>query len=491
MKQMNRLLPLVAALVLAGCATALPPLPSTPETPSQFRENKEQWTIAQPAEARDRGTWWKAFQDPVLDDLVERAGTGNTSIQEAAARLNQAQALVRNAQANRLPQVGVGADASRGAGANTANGATPATLLQAGANLSYEVDLFGRLAGLRDAAALDAQSRAALLQSTQLLVQSNVAQTYLALRAVDTERTLVQDTATAYAETLRLTQRRYEAGDVAELDVTRIQTELAATEAEVFALSRSRAELEHALAVLVGEVASGFTISSTNESTALPVIPAGVPATVLSRRPDVAAAQASLLAAQARVGVAQAAWFPSISLTAAGGYASPDLSDLFRWSSRAWGVGALVSAPIFDGGRRSAGVQNAQAQLDAAAAGYRGQVLNAFREVEDQLSALRLLQEQGQAQGRAVTAAQRASAIAETRYRNGLVSQLELLDARRNELLNRRLAQRVEATQRQATVSLIRALGGGWEAEASLARAVVKSTAETATAVAMKASPDL
>ncbi|MBX9872830.1 MAG: efflux transporter outer membrane subunit [Burkholderiaceae bacterium] len=479
---MTRLLPLVAALVLAGCATALPPLPATPETPSQFRENKEQWTIAQPAEARDRGTWWKAFNDPVLDDLVERAGTGNTSIQEAAARLNQAQALVRNAQANRLPQVGVGADASRGAGANTANGATPATMLQAGANLSYEVDLFGRLAGLRDAAALDAQSRAALLQSTQLLVQSNVAQTYLALRAVDTERTLVQDTATAYAETLRLTQRRYDAGDVAELDVIRIQTELAATEAEVYALSRSRAELEHALAVLVGEVASGFTIASTSESTALPVIPAGVPATVLSRRPDVAAAQASLLAAQARVGVAQAAWFPSISLTAAGGYASPDLSDLFRWSSRAWGVGALVSAPLFDGGRRSAGVQNAQAQLDAAAAGYRGQVLNAFKEVEDQLSALRLLQEQGQAQGRAVTAAQRASAIAETRYRNGLVSQLELLDARRNELLNRRLAQRVEATQRQATVSLIRALGGGWEVEeeASPKRAIARAVAGTA-----------
>jgi multidrug efflux system outer membrane protein len=196
----------------------------------------------------------------------------------------------------------------------------------------------------------------------------------------------------------------------------------------------------------------------------------------------VAAAQASLLAAQARVGVAQAAWFPSISLTAAGGYASPDLSDLFRWSSRAWGVGALVSAPLFDGGRRSAGVQNAQAQLDAAAAGYRGQVLNAFKEVEDQLSALRLLQEQGQAQGRAVTAAQRASAIAETRYRNGLVSQLELLDARRNELLNRRLAQRVEATQRQATVSLIRALGGGWEVEeeASPKRAIARAVAGTA-----------
>ncbi|MDP2015785.1 efflux transporter outer membrane subunit [Hydrogenophaga sp.] len=464
-KNLHQLLPLAAALFLAGCATALPPLPSSVDTPPQFKEQRqnEHWTIAQPAEAQSRGTWWKAFNDPVLDDLAERAGANNTGIQEAAARLAQARSLVRSAQADRTPQIGVGAGASRGAGANTANGATPATLLQAGVNLSYEVDLFGRLAGVRDAATLDAQSREALLQSTRLLVQAEVAQTYLALRAVDTERTLVQDTATAYGDTLRLTQRRFEAGDVAELDVIRIQTELAATEAEVFALSRSRAQLENALAVLVGEPASGFALASTNGARALPVIPAGVPGTVLARRPDVAAAQASLLAAQARVGVAQAAWFPSVSLTAAAGYASPDIGDLFKWSARAWGIGALMSVPLFDGGRREAGVQGAQAQLDAAAASYRGQVLNAFREVEDQLSALRLLQDQSLAQGRAVSAAQRASAISETRYRNGLVSQLELLDARRNELLNRRQAQRVEAAQQQATVLLIRALGGGWD----------------------------
>ena len=266
-----------------------------------------------------------------------------------------------------------------------------------------------------------------------------------------------------YADTLRLTQRRFDAGDVAELDVIRIQTELAATEAEVIALDRARAELEHALAVLLGEPVSGFALTPDTTARTLPVIPAGVPATVLARRPDVAAAQASLLAAQARVGVAQAAWFPSVALTGAAGYASPELGDLFKWSARAWGVGALMSLPIFDGGRREAGVQGAQAQFDAAAAQYRGQVLHALREVEDQLSALRLLHEQSQAQGRAVSAALRASAISETRYRNGLVSQLELLDARRNELLNRRQAQRVEAAQQQATVRLVRAIGGGWD----------------------------
>lgn len=471
MRTLNRLLPLAAALVLAGCATALPSLPAGVDTPAQFKEQRQttpvmgnaQWTIARPAEAQSRGTWWKAFNDPVLDALIERAGAGNTDIQQAAARLAQARALLRGAQAERAPQIGAGASADRGAGANTASGATPATLLQTGLNLSYELDLFGRLARTQDAAALDAQSREALLQSTRLLVQAELAQTYLALRATDTERALMQDTATAYADTLRLTQRRFDAGDVAELDVIRIQTELAATEAEVFALDRARAELEHALAVLLGEPASGFAITPDTTARALPEIPAGVPATVLARRPDVAAAQATLLAAQARVGVAQAAWFPRVSLTGAAGFASPELGDLFQWSARAWGVGALLSLPLFDGGRREAGLQASRAQFDDAAAQYRGQVLNALREVEDQLSALRLLRDQSQAQGRAVSAAQRASAISETRYRNGLVSQLELLDARRNELLNRRQAQRVEAAQQQATVRLIRALGGAWD----------------------------
>ncbi len=471
MRTLNRLLPLAAALVLAGCATALPTLPDSVATPAQFKEQRQttpatgnaQWTIAQPAEAQSRGTWWKAFNDPTLDALVERAGAGNTDIQQAAARLAQARALLRGAQADRTPQIGAGASADRGAGANAASGSTPATLLQAGLNLSYELDLFGRLSRTQDAAALDAQSREALLQSTRLLVQAEVAQTYLALRATDTERALMQDTATAYADTLRLTQRRFDAGDVAELDVIRIQTELAATEAEVIALDRARAELEHALAVLLGEPASGFALTPDTTARALPVIPAGVPATVLARRPDVAAAQAALLAAQARVGVAQAAWFPRVSLTGAAGFASPELGDLFQWSARSWGVGALLSLPLFDGGRREAGLQATRAQFDDAAAQYRGQVLNALREVEDQLSALRLLRDQSQAQGRAVNAAQRASAISETRYRNGLVSQLELLDARRNELLNRRQAQRVEAAQQQATVRLIRALGGAWE----------------------------
>ncbi|MES3002084.1 MAG: efflux transporter outer membrane subunit [Pseudomonadota bacterium] len=462
----HALLPLLTALVVTGCATAPAVLPATVAAPAQFKEEGPKWTVAAPAEARDRGAWWKAFADPALDGLVERAGANNTSIQEAAARLAQARALVRDANADRAPQIGAGAGVNRQAGANTAGGATPFTLGSAGINFSYELDLFGRLSRASEAAALDAQAREALLQSTRLLVQAETAQTYLALRAIDAERALVRETVSAYQGTLRLTHRRHQAGDIAELDVARVASELASTESEALALDRRRAELEHALAVLVGDAASNFSLGSGEWSTALPQIPAGIPATVLARRPDVSAAQSSILAAQARVGVAKAAWFPQLSLTATGGYASPELGDLFKWSARAWGIGALMSLPIFDGGRREAGVQGAQAQLDAALAGYRGQVLVAFKEVEDQLSSLRLLQEQAQAQARAVTSASRATVLSESRYRNGMDSQLELLDARRSELRNRRQALQVKASQYQATVSLIRALGGGWEVAA-------------------------
>ncbi|WP_428422451.1 efflux transporter outer membrane subunit [Methylibium sp.] len=473
------LAPLFAALVLAGCATApaIDPAALPVAPPAGFKEGDGRWTTAAPAEAQPRGAWWKAFADPALDELVERAGQANNSIQVAAARLAQARALVRAADANRAPQVGLGAGASRGTEAGAGPAAT--TLLSAGASLSYEVDLVGRLRATSDAASLDARAREALLQSTRLLVQADVAQAYLVLRAVDEERALVRKTVVAYRDTLKLTERRYQAGDVAELDVARVLTQVAATESEALALDRRRAELEHALAVLVGAAASDFQLPMAGWATALPVIPAGVPGTVLARRPDVSAAQSSMLAAQLRVGVAQAAWFPDLTLTATGGHASTELGDLFQWSARAWGVGALLSLPLFDGGRREAGVQNARAELDAALAGYREQVLVAFRDVEDQLSALRLLAEQSEAQSRAVASAARATVLSDSRYRNGLVSQLDLLDAQRSELANRRQALQVRSAQYQATVGLVRALGGGWDiADAQRAPAGVVGAAQ-------------
>lgn len=458
---------LLVALVLAGCASA-PPLDTSalPATPAAFKEEGDgRWTTAAPAENQPRGQWWKAFGDAELNTLVERAAERNTNIQLAASRLAQARALLQNADADRMPQLGINAGVNRGTSPYASTLPRPiGTQVSLGAGLSYELDLFGRLSSAARAAALDAQSREALLQSTRLLVQANTAQTYLALRATDEELRLVQDTVESYKGTESLTQKRLNNGDVAELDLMRIRAQVASTESEALALERRRAELEHALAVLVGEAASSFNLpAQASWNTALPVIPAGVPATILTRRPDVSAAQSSLLAAQARVGVARAAWFPDIALTAQAGQASPELGDLFKWSARAWGVGALMSLPLFDGGRREAAEKLADAGLDGAMAGYREQVLVAFKDVEDQLSALRLLASQADAQARAVEAASRASVLSASRYRNGMTSQIDLLDTQRSELANRRQALQVRAAQYQASVGLIRALGGSWD----------------------------
>jgi outer membrane protein, multidrug efflux system len=456
------ILSLLFSLLLAGCATSLPEITADklPEpAPAEF---KERWTLTTPAEAQPRGEWWKAFNDPVLDGLIARADQGNASVRVAAARLAQARALVRSTDADRSLQVGVGASAARARGIVGGSAGPARSLFAAGADFSYEVDLFGRLSHASEAAKQDAQAREGLLQSARLLVQADVAQTYLALRALDAERALVQSTLVTYRETLALTERRWRAGDVAELDVARASTEVSSTESEVLALGRRRAQLENALAVLIGEVPSKFRLTEAEWSTALPQIPAGIPSTVLARRPDVAAAQSTMLAAQSRVGAAKAAYFPNIALTGFAGYGSTDLSDLFQWSSRAWLLGAVFSLPVLDGGRRKAGIENTGAQLDGAVAQYREQVLVAFKDVEDQLAALRLLAEQSEAQARAVASSSRSTSLSGSRYRAGYVSQLELLDAQRSELRNRRQELQVRADRYQSTVALVRALGGSW-----------------------------
>lgn len=431
--------------------------------PVVFKEADPRWAVLQAAEAQARGDWWKVFSDPVLDHLVERAGLGNTNIQLAAARLAQARALVRSAAANRSPQADAAAGLNRQGGPLVNAAGSNGTLITASVNLSYEVDLLGRLSMAQDAAALDAQSRDALLQSTRLVEQADVAQTYFSLRSLDAERAVANAAVQSYRDSLRLTERRLRAGLVAELDVARLRTEVATSQAEVLTLERRRAELEHALALLVGEAATQFNLAQTPWVTTLPLIPAGIPSEMLARRPDVSAAQRSLLAAQTRLGAARTAWFPSLVLTASGGQASPDLGDLFRMSTRAWGLGALLALPLFDGGRREAATRQADAEVDAMLATYRGQVLTAFKDVEDQLSSLRWLAELADVHARGLDSAGRATTLSDSRYGNGLISQLDLLDARRTEWRTRRQALQVQLAQFHATVGLIRALGGGWD----------------------------
>ncbi len=449
----TQLTSLFAALLLAGCASVGTVEPSQlPQAPTAYKAASANDATALTA------AWWQPFADPVLDDLVTRAMAANTTVQSAANRLAQARAVLGSAQSARLPQVGASAGANRGA----APGASATPQYSAGLNLAYELDLGGRLLHERNAAALDVQAREQLLADARLLVQANVARGYLALRALDTERGIVRDTVAAYGETLSLTEKRARAGDVADLDLARVRAELAANEAEALALDRRRVELETALAVLLGEPASSFSLKPSPWTTALPAVPAGLPSELLQRRPDLAAARSQLEAAQARVGVARAAWWPSLSLTAQGGGVSSEVSDLLRSGASTWGIGLLGALPIFDGGRREAGVNAAKAQLDGSAIAFREQFLLALKDVEDQLGAITLLQAQEQASARAVSAAGQALRLSDARYRNGFVSQLELLDARRSELANKRAALQVRSAQYQATVGLIRALGGGW-----------------------------
>lgn len=454
-----RLAPLIAVLALAGCASVATPEPhALPTPPAAFKHSTSAAVQAPLAD----GAWWRIFADAQLDALEDRAMAHSTSVQGAAARLAQARAITRQSDAARWPQAGISASSGRQGGEFNAAQGQAGTLHQLRLDASYEVDFIGRLSRTSQAARLDEQAATALLANARLLVQADVAQAYFGLRAIDAERALVRETVAAYRDTLALTEKRYAAGDVAELDVARARTEVAANESQALALDRRRQELETALAVLVGDVPSLAGVAEGAWSESLPAVPAGLPSAMLARRPDIAAASASFEAAQTRVGVARDAWFPTLSLTASAGGASPQLSDLFKSSAGLWGINALLNLPLLDGGRREAGVQAAAAQADEASAAYRAQLLQAFKDVEDQLAGLTLLEAQRSAQASAVSAAERAMVLSDARYRSGLVSQLELLDARRSTLANRRLALQVKAAQFQATVALVKALGGGW-----------------------------
>lgn len=447
-------------MLLAACTTpGVAPPGAAVVVPASFK------SVPAPdaPSAAPTGPWWQVFEDPVLDGLMQRAARANTDLAIAAARLASARAVLSATQAQRRPQLATTATAGRQTGPliNAAGG--EGTLFTAGVQLSYEVDVAGRLATAQDAALLDAQARESLLRSARLLVQAEVAHTYLALRAADAERALAQRSLQAWQQTLLITEERLRQGGVAEWAVLRQRAELQAAQAEALALDRRRAELENTLALLLGEPASTFALAEqAGWAPRVPAIPSGIPSQVLVRRPDVAAAAQQLQAAQTRTVGAQQAWWPSLSLTATGGQASASLSELLRSSMRVFSLGALLAAPLLDGGRREAGIAQAQADEAAALAQHRARVLTAFKEVEDQLVALRVLAAQAEHQRLAARAATRAAGMSDSRWRNGLASHLELLDAQRGAWRSEAAVLQAEAARAQATVGLIRALGGGW-----------------------------
>ena len=474
---------LLAAALLVACslapefetpalsvpATYKESLPSAPPVASDPGDN--QWQAAQPEDDQPRGEWWTRFGDPLLNDYERQAAQANQDLAAAVARLDASRALVRLAAAAQQPSLDVGAAAARtrpsaNQPGNPVPGSNSYNRFQYGVSAQYELDLFGRVRDSVRAARADAQADDALYQSLLLAIEADVAQTYFLLRANDAELAVLQDIVATRSAELAVYSQRFDAGDISELDVTRASTALEIAHAEVQAVSRQRAQYEHALALLLGQAPADLDVAVAALASHVPDIPAGLPATLLERRPDIAAAQRRMIAANARIGVARAAFYPIVNLTAEAGFSSASVGDLFKWASRTWALGplagALIAAPLFDGGRNKATLAGAEAELDAEIATYRNTVLNGFREVEDQLVALRTRAEQSAAAAAASQAGAHALDLATARYQSGATSFLEVLQARRVLLDLRRQQKQLDGARAVAAVGLVKALGGGW-----------------------------
>ena len=468
---------MVAALVLAGCSMA--PVLKAPDVavPVAFKEagtllqapDGSSWQVAQPAEAQPRGQWWLAFNDPALTTLVEEATGATANLAAAAARVQQARAIAGIAQAQRSVLVDAGVGAQRGRSSTTSLGLPDGASVpvgnafQAQLSASYEVDLFGRVANNVNAAQADAGASEATYRSVLLALQADVAQNYFRLRSTDAELATLAKNVDLRVQSVKVNQSRFDNGDIGEFDLVRAKSELTTARAEEFAVARERANLEHALAVLLGRPAAQFAaLANPLVANELPSIPAGMPSTLLQRRPDVAAAQRAMVAANARIGEARAAMFPALNLSAQGGGASSALSNMLQWSSRSWVLGALMSLPVIDGGRNKNNVTRSEAVLAESVANYRQNVLVAFSEVEDNLSGLRILASQAEQIDAGVVFARHSADLAQKLYDAGRSSYLDLLDAQRNLSLVERNAAQLRGERAITTVALIRALGGDW-----------------------------
>ncbi|WP_277621553.1 efflux transporter outer membrane subunit [Caballeronia grimmiae] len=470
---------MASLLVVAGCSLAptyekpdVNPPAAYKETPTLSPSEAGTWKTAQPSEEMLRGEWWTVFDDPTLNDLERQAQDANQNLKAAAARVKESRAINQTARAGLFPTLDAGFGPTREKFSPASqflppDGNVPAqTLWRAQASVSYEVDLFGRVSNSVQAANADTEQSQALFRSVQLALQADVAQNYFNLRELDAEADVFARTVTLREEALKLVQRRFAEGDISELDVARARSELATARSDAMTVQRLRAASEHGLAVLLGKAPAQFTMAANPLKPVTVRLPPGLPSSLLERRPDIAAAERSMAAANARIGVAKAAFFPSLTLTGSGGFESATLGDLFNWSSRTFLLGpfagTMLNLPIFDGGRRKGNLANARAIYEEDVANYRQQVLVAFREVEDNLSDLRILETQTTTQADAVNASVRAAQLSRRQYTEGAVNYLDVIDAERTVLQSQRVAVQLAGTQAVSTVNLIRALGGGW-----------------------------
>jgi NodT family efflux transporter outer membrane factor (OMF) lipoprotein len=464
-----RLTVLALALGLGGCAigpayerpAALPAGP-VPESYKGVNAPLPGWAPAAPADALERGPWWQLFNDPELDRLSRQVETANQNIAVAVANYAQARSIVAQQRASLFPVVSLGAGGDRAGGGSGDNnrGATSAYRLQIGA--SWEPDVFGRLRTAVDAAEASAQASAADLASVRLAALGELAINYFSLRQTDAQIGMLATTIEGYERVLQITSNRFAAGVSARSDVLQAQTQLATARSDALGLQRSRAELEHAIAVLVGQSPSSFALASTSWQVVVPAVPVGVPSTLLQRRPDIAAAERDVAVANADIGIARSAYFPNFGLSASYGNNTSRVGDLFSLSNAAWSFGLSAAQTLFNAGATRASVEGAEARQQATVANYRQVVLTAFADVENGLAATRVLEQQQQLRVEAAEAAGLVEQQILNRYQAGQVSYTEVVQAQVTALNARRQLVQVQADRQTAAVALIQALGGGW-----------------------------
>ena len=463
----GRLLLLAGVLALSACTVGPDYVRPTVEVPPVFKEMSS-WKTAQPRDHVSRGPWWEAFGDPQLNALERQVTVSNQNLAVAEAQFRQAQALVQAARSGYFPTVSVGASASRTRRPLTSSGggttSTTVSDYTLPVDVTWELDLWGRVRRSVEASRANTQASAADLESVRLSIQSALAQNYFQLRTLDAQKQLLDTTVAYYRKSLELTRNRYTSGVVSRGDVLQAETQLKTTEAQAMDVGVQRAQLEHAIALLLGKPASSFSLAPAPLAVAPPAIPAVVPSQLLERRPDIGAAERRVAAANAQIGVAQAAYYPTVSLSGAAGFEATDLAKWLTWPSRFWSLGAAASETLFEGGLRRAQTEEARAAYDATVAAYRQTVLTGFQEVEDNLATLRILAGEAQVQDEAVKAARQSLELVTNQYRAGTVSYLDVIVVQTAALASERSAVDIAGRRLNASVLLVKALGGGWHA---------------------------
>jgi NodT family efflux transporter outer membrane factor (OMF) lipoprotein len=462
-------LTVIASAVLAGCTLGPDYVRPTASVAPSYRELEGTgWTTAQPADALPRGAWWRIYDDPQLDALEQQVAHANQNVQAAEARFRAARANVAQQRSSFFPLVTASGDFNRARTSenlqHTAKAGVTLNDYLVGVDASWEPDLWGRIARTVESAKAGAQASAGDAAAMLLSMQAELATDYFELRGIDRERQLLDDTIAAYRESVQLTQHRYDGGIATDADVAQAQTQLQTTVAQAIDLGVERAQLEHAIAILIGQSPSQFSLPVAPLAAVPVVTPPGVPSTLLERRPDIAAAERRVVAANAQVGVATAAFFPSLMLAVSGGLEATNYSQWLVAPARFWSLGPTLAGTLLDFGGREAVRNEARAQYDESVAQYRQTVLDAFGQVEDNLASLRVLEQEAAAQDRAVAAAQRTLAIVSDRYRSGAITYLDVVVAQATALSNERQAVAIARRRMAASVALVKALGGGWQA---------------------------